>query len=89
LGWDRANVRSPTNIILTAVIFAILAHGYVARRHPTLYDRYVYVVSAALDAGTSISALTIYVAFGLIWKWDGPVWWGNSSIDTEHCVPGS
>ncbi len=45
--------------------------------------------SSALDAGTSITAIMIYLLFGVIRTWDGPNWWGNSSIDTEHCIPGS
>lgn len=40
-----------------------------------------FVLSAALDAGTSIQALIVYV-FGL-----GTflTWWGNPSTDSEHC----
>lgn len=44
-----------------------------------------FVLSAALDAGTSIQALVVYVlGLGMF-----PHWWGNSAIDTEHCKPGS
>jgi hypothetical protein len=48
------------------------------------------VYSSALDAATSMTAMTIYVLFGgVLMTWDGPRWWGNSAIDSEHCVPGS
>jgi len=47
--------------------------------------QYCYVLSSALDAGTSINALTIYVlGLGSFWAW-----WGNSRVDAEHCTPGS
>lgn len=46
-------------------------------------------VSSALDAGTSITALVIYLLFGVLFRWDGPRWWGNPSTDSEHCKPGS
>ncbi|OCF35596.1 OPT family small oligopeptide transporter [Kwoniella heveanensis BCC8398] len=80
----------PTNIILTSAIVAILSNSYFAKRHPKTHGRYVYVISSALDAGTSITALAIYLLFGgVIWTWNGPEWWGNDSIDSEHCVPGT
>ncbi|GAA6054706.1 hypothetical protein NBRC10513_007372, partial [Rhodotorula toruloides] len=46
---------------------------------------YAYVLSSALDAGTSVQAIVIYI-LGISSFWE---WWGNSSIDVEHCVPGS
>jgi len=81
--------ENPTNIILTGLMCAVLANAWFAKKYPDIHSRYIYVVSSALDAGTSITALTIYVFFGLIWPWDGPRWWGNSPVDTEHCIPGS
>ncbi|WRT69105.1 OPT family small oligopeptide transporter [Kwoniella shivajii] len=80
----------PTNIILTSLIVAILSNSYFAKKYPKTHGKYIYVISSALDAGTSITALTIYVLFGgVFWTWDGPEWWGNARGDTEHCVPGT
>ncbi|KAK8844104.1 OPT family small oligopeptide transporter [Kwoniella newhampshirensis] len=80
----------PTNIILTGAIVAIFANSWFAKKHPKVHGQYIYVVSSALDAGTSITALSIYLLFGgIVWSWEGPDWWGNSRIDSEHCVPGS
>ncbi|ORX39348.1 OPT oligopeptide transporter protein-domain-containing protein [Kockovaella imperatae] len=79
----------PTNIILTGAIVAVLANSWYAKKHPGLYSKYAYVVSSALDAGTSITALSIYVLFGVLFRWDGPRWWGNPATDSEHCTPGS
>ncbi|WVQ63858.1 OPT family small oligopeptide transporter [Kwoniella botswanensis] len=80
----------PTNIILTSMIVAVLSNSYFAKRYPKTHGKYIYVISSALDAGTSITALTIYVLFGgVIWTWNGPEWWGNARGDTEHCVPGT
>ncbi|WVF65518.1 OPT family small oligopeptide transporter [Kwoniella sp. CBS 6097] len=80
----------PTNIILTSAIVAVLSNSYLAKKHPKTHGRYVYVISSALDAGTSITALVIYLLFGgVIWTWNGPEWWGNDSVDSEHCVPGT
>ncbi|KAK6906070.1 OPT family small oligopeptide transporter [Kwoniella mangroviensis CBS 8507] len=80
----------PTNIILTSMIVAVLSNSYFAKKYPKTHGKYIYVISSALDAGTSITALTIYVLFGgVIWTWNGPEWWGNARGDTEHCVPGT
>ncbi|SCZ87829.1 BZ3500_MvSof-1268-A1-R1_Chr2-3g05297 [Microbotryum saponariae] len=58
---------------------------YALRYRPRWFEKYVYVLSSALDAGTSINALMIYV-FGWSTFFE---WWGNSRVDTEHCIPGS
>ncbi|WVO15443.1 OPT family small oligopeptide transporter [Cryptococcus depauperatus] len=80
----------PSNVILTSAVVAILANSWFAKRHPKTHAPYIYVISSALDAGTSITALTIYVLFGgVLWNWQGWEWWGNSMTDSEHCVPGS
>ncbi|WWD06796.1 OPT family small oligopeptide transporter [Kwoniella europaea PYCC6329] len=80
----------PTNIILTSMIVAVLSNSYFAKKYPKIHGKYIYVISSALDAGTSITALTIYILFGgVIWTWNGPEWWGNARGDTEHCVPGT
>lgn len=80
---------SPTNIILTGAATAIFVNSWFAKRYPEVHGRFIYVVSAALDAGTSITALAIYFLFGVLTTWNGPEWWGNSRIDSEHCKPGS
>nr|ODN90504.1 OPT family small oligopeptide transporter [Cryptococcus depauperatus CBS 7841] len=80
----------PSNVILTSAVVAISANSWFAKRHPKTHAQYIYVISSALDAGTSITALTIYVLFGgFLWNWQGWEWWGNSMTDSEHCVPGS
>ncbi|GFZ47101.1 hypothetical protein JCM24511_04843 [Saitozyma sp. JCM 24511] len=80
----------PSNIILTGLACTVAANSWFSERYPKLHGQYVYVVSSALDAATSMTAMTIYVLFGgVLMTWDGPRWWGNSAIDSEHCVPGS
>ncbi|WVQ74390.1 OPT family small oligopeptide transporter [Cryptococcus sp. DSM 104548] len=80
----------PTNIILTSLLAAVFVNSWFAKRYPQIHSQYIYVISSALDAGTSITALAIYVLFGgVLWNWQGWEWWGNSGVDSEHCVPGS
>lgn len=35
---------SPTNIILTGMITAVLANSYFAKKYPKLHGQYVYVI---------------------------------------------
>ncbi|EIW67086.1 hypothetical protein TREMEDRAFT_40668 [Tremella mesenterica DSM 1558] len=79
----------PSNTMLTGIIVAIVAHKWWAVKYPELYNRYIYVLSSALDAGTSICALCVYLLFGVMTQWSGPVWWGNPKKDSEHCLSGS
>lgn len=79
----------PTNIILTGGMTALAVNGWFAKQYPKIHGQFVYVVSSALDAGTSITALAIYFLFSVMTQWNGPEWWGNSRVDSEHCKPGS
>jgi OPT family small oligopeptide transporter len=49
---------------------------YIRRRHFTWWSKYNYVLSAALDVGTLMSAILIFVAFRL--SKTSLNWWGNS-----------
>jgi len=75
----------PTNVIITGFLSAWASQRFALRKHPKWYEKYNFVLSAALDAGTSIQALVVYV-LGLNSFYD---WFGNSAIDTEHCKLGS
>ncbi|SGZ21315.1 BQ5605_C021g09355 [Microbotryum silenes-dioicae] len=84
--------QMPTNVILpgkltdlSGFLVSFASQFYALRYRPRWFEKYVYVLSSALDAGTSINALMIYV-FG--WSTFSE-WWGNSRVDTEHCIPGS
>jgi len=76
--------QTPMNVLIPGFLVSFLSQFYALRYRPKWFERYNYVLSSALDAGTSINALVIYI-FGLGTFF---TWWGNSSIDTEHCVPG-
>lgn len=72
--------------IITGFLSAFASQYWARRYHQGWFDKYNYVLSSALDSGTSMNALFIY-AFGLS-SWAANNWW-NSAEDTEHCTPGS
>ncbi|KAG0151823.1 hypothetical protein CROQUDRAFT_56718 [Cronartium quercuum f. sp. fusiforme G11] len=76
--------RHPNNTIIGGFICAYLSQYWALRHRTNWFHNYNYILSGALDAGTSINALIVYL-FSL----KGFEWWGNSPIDSEHCKPGS
>ncbi|GAA5821476.1 hypothetical protein JCM10212_002122 [Sporobolomyces blumeae] len=77
--------QTPMNVLIGGATASFLSQFYALRYHPRWYDKYNYVLSSALDAGTSINALVVY----LLGIGSFVTWWGNSAVDTEHCIPGS
>ncbi|GAA5832438.1 hypothetical protein JCM11251_006454 [Rhodosporidiobolus azoricus] len=77
--------QTPMNVLIPGFTASFLSQYYALRYRPRWFEKYCYVLSSALDAGTSINALVIYV-LGLSSFF---TWWGNSDIDAEHCRPGS
>ncbi|KAG0145764.1 hypothetical protein CROQUDRAFT_45326 [Cronartium quercuum f. sp. fusiforme G11] len=74
----------PTNIITCGLLAAFLSQYWALRYRSKWFEKYNYVLSSALDAGSSINALTIYV-LGL----QGAQSWWNPLHDAEHCKVGS
>ncbi len=59
-----------------------------ARKPPGVFERFNYVLSAALDAGASVNALTIFVLTLSLLKYAPvPHWAANPLQDAEHCRP--
>ncbi|KAH7567617.1 hypothetical protein JRO89_XS07G0105100 [Xanthoceras sorbifolium] len=66
--------------ILVGTIF----NFFVYRYRKKWWQRYNYILSAALDAGTAFMAVLVYVSLGM--ENVNLHWWGsNPDIDPEHC----
>ncbi|GAA6030608.1 hypothetical protein NBRC10512_007749 [Rhodotorula toruloides] len=76
--------QTPMNVLIPGFFVSFLSQFWALRYHTRWFEKYAYVLSSALDAGTSVQAIVIYI-LGISSFWE---WWGNSSIDVEHCVPG-
>ncbi|KDN39744.1 OPT-domain-containing protein [Tilletiaria anomala UBC 951] len=78
----------PTNIITSGFIAAWLSQKYAREKHPRWFERFNYVLSAALDAGSSINALCCFLLSITVLKMFAmPHWAGNPVRDSEHCTP--
>ncbi|WFC99208.1 hypothetical protein MYAM1_001952 [Malassezia yamatoensis] len=75
---------TPTNIILSGLICAFLSQKWAREKHPEWFAKFNYVLSAALDAGSSINALTVFLMSITVFRW-----WGLPHMfagqDAEHC----
>ncbi|EHS63910.1 OPT family small oligopeptide transporter [Puccinia graminis f. sp. tritici CRL 75-36-700-3] len=74
----------PTNVIGVGFLSAFLSQYWALKYRPKWFEKYNYVLSSALDAGTSLNALAVYM-LGL----EAAHSWWNPTNDAEHCKPGS
>ncbi|CAG8438337.1 4786_t:CDS:2 [Ambispora gerdemannii] len=79
----------PANVIVSGLVASALSQFYAARYRTGWFRKYNYVLAAALDAGTSLCGMFVFLAITGIPKKRFPVWWGNPEVDIEHCTPGS
>ncbi|KAE8651403.1 hypothetical protein Csa_002685 [Cucumis sativus] len=66
--------------ILVGTVF----NYFLFRYRKKWWQRYNYILSAALDAGVAFMALLIHFAFGV--RDVHMNWWGSNPIDTDHCL---
>jgi len=78
--------QSPANFIITGLLVSFVFQFYLYRYRHEWWRTYNYVLSAALDAGTQLSAMFVFVVFGAILSgFQFPVWLGNAEPSTEFC----
>ncbi|KAF8843576.1 OPT superfamily oligopeptide transporter [Paxillus ammoniavirescens] len=75
--------------LLTYYAVAFLSQWWVRTRHPRLFQKYNYIVGAALDGGTQvivfILSFAVQGAAGKAYLF--PEWWGaNHSGNYDHCM---
>ncbi|TQV94210.1 oligopeptide transporter protein [Cordyceps javanica] len=75
MGW------APNNLTYTTVgLYFSFGFMYYLRRYKTAWwERYNYVISAALGGGVAFSAIIIF--FALQWNPVSVAWWGSSIVD--------
>ncbi|CCH42883.1 Oligopeptide transporter [Wickerhamomyces ciferrii] len=72
LNWAPYNF----SYIITGMYFAFFFSHYIKRRYIAWFEKYNYVLSAALDAGVAFSAVIIFFAVQYHPKYVD--WWGNN-----------
>ncbi|GAA5808032.1 hypothetical protein MFLAVUS_001414 [Mucor flavus] len=79
-----------TSWITFSFIIVLASQGYVKRRYSAWFARHNYLISAALDSGTSLMVFFVSIALyggagGVAYKF--PTWWGNRNDVKymDHC----
>ncbi|KAK3819480.1 MAG: OPT oligopeptide transporter protein-domain-containing protein [Linnemannia gamsii] len=82
--------QAPASFVTSAGIVAFIFAFLVLRFRHEWWRRYTFVLAAALDAGTQICNMAIFVVFSLILKGavEFPGWLGNDAINPEKCGVG-
>ncbi|KAF9114541.1 hypothetical protein BGX27_010516 [Mortierella sp. AM989] len=82
--------QAPASFVVSAGIVAFCFAFLVLRYHHEWWRRYTFVLAAALDAGTQICNMAIFVVFSLILKGsiEFPSWFGNDATNPEKCGVG-
>ncbi|KAM3586446.1 hypothetical protein VKS41_002962 [Umbelopsis sp. WA50703] len=86
LGGAGFAPQTPSNVLITSIICGFVFQFYVYRRHHNWWAKYNYVLSAALDSGTFICSLFVFICInGINTAVKFPTWVGNPSGDVEYC----
>ncbi|KAF9350990.1 hypothetical protein BGX26_010891 [Mortierella sp. AD094] len=82
--------QAPASFVVSAGIVAFVFAFLVLRYRHEWWRRYTFVLAAALDAGTQICNMAIFVVFSLILKGSVafPSWFGNDANNPEKCGVG-
>ncbi|KAF9961219.1 hypothetical protein BGZ65_011028 [Modicella reniformis] len=82
--------QAPASFVVSAGIVSFCFAFLVLRYHHEWWRRYTFVLAAALDAGTQICNMTIFVIFSLILRGavEFPNWFGNDALNVEKCGVG-
>ncbi|RKP09680.1 OPT oligopeptide transporter protein-domain-containing protein [Thamnocephalis sphaerospora] len=74
--------QSPANFLLSSFIVGFVSQVAVRRYFSIWWRRYNYVLSAALDTGSQLAGIVVFLAMSGV---AFPIWWGNARPVTEHC----
>ncbi|KAK3816274.1 MAG: OPT oligopeptide transporter protein-domain-containing protein [Benniella sp.] len=82
--------QAPASFVVSAGMVAFCFAFLVLRYHHEWWRRYTFVLAAALDAGSQICNMAIFVVFSLILRGaiKFPSWFGNDDNNVERCGVG-
>ncbi|KAF9319243.1 hypothetical protein BG003_009572 [Podila horticola] len=82
--------QAPASFVGSAGVVAFIFAFLVLRYRHEWWRRYTFVLAAALDAGTQICNMAVFVVFSLILKGavEFPSWFGNDEQNPEKCGVG-
>ena len=77
-----------TSWIWSSIAVGVFSQFWLRRRMPSIYNKYNYLIGAAMDGGSQIVvfilSFAVYGASGTAHPF--PTWWGNPSGNPDHCM---
>lgn len=82
------NYFGTTSWVCSTIVVGVFSQFWLRRRMPRIYNKYNYLVGAALDGGSQIVVFVLsFAVFGASGKAHPfPTWWGNPSGHPDHCA---
>ncbi|KAI1394257.1 peptide transporter MTD1 [Hypoxylon trugodes] len=82
------NYYGNTSWIWSSIAVGIFSQIWLRRRMPKIYNKYNYLIGAALDGGSQLVIFLLsFAVFGASGKaYPFPEWWGNPSGNPDHCL---
>lgn len=77
-----------TSWIWSTIAVGFFSQVWLRRRHPNIYNKYNYLIGAALDGGVQLVIFLLsFAVFGASGKSHPfPTWWGNPKGNPDHCL---
>ncbi|KAM6516931.1 hypothetical protein FSOLCH5_007880 [Fusarium solani] len=77
-----------TSWIWSSIAVGVFSQVYLRRRLPNIYNKYNYLIGAALDGGSQIIIFILsFAVFGASGKERPfPTWWGRPDGNPDHCL---
>lgn len=86
--YTGSNYYGNTSWVWSSIAVGVFSQLYLRRRLPNIYNKYNYLIGAAMDGGSQI---VIFVLSFAVLGASGashpfPTWWGNPSGNADHCL---
>jgi OPT family oligopeptide transporter len=82
------NYYGNTSWVWSSIAVGIFSQVYLRRKKPNIYNKYNYLIGAALDGGSQIIIFILsFAVFGAGGQSHPfPTWWGNPDGNPDHCA---
>jgi OPT oligopeptide transporter protein len=86
--YAGVNYNGNTSWVWFSIAVGVFSQFWLRRRLPKIYNKYNYLIGAALDGGSQIVIFALsFAVFGASGKdVPFPTWWGNPAGNPDHCV---
>lgn len=86
--YAGVNYYGNTSWVWSSIAVGVFSQFWLRRRVPEIYNKYNYLIGAALDGGSQIVVFILsFAVFGASGKdVPFPTWWGNPAGNPDHCA---